>query len=88
MVYSGFDEDFSLGEVAQLFVEAGGLNLGIQPYGLQPCLARMAFERGGRRLVTYENAVHPVVRVWDSSLEDARDMWQEAAWGRSASTPS
>ena len=45
MVYSGFDEDFSLGEVAQLFVEAGGLNLGIQPYGLQPCLARMAFNR-------------------------------------------
>ena len=31
MIDSGFDEDFALGQIAQFFVEAGRLKLGIQP---------------------------------------------------------
>ena len=44
----------------------------------------LGFEREGRRLVTCEDSSPPVVRVWDSTLVDAQDMWREGEWARRA----
>ncbi len=44
----------------------------------------LKLERGGRRLITWEASRKPVVKVWESSLNDLQSMWRACALERRA----
>ena len=77
-LFSGADD----GTVRVWHVETGLTLLALT--GMRNAVVRLAFEREGRRMITVEDSLPPTVRVWDSDLGDAQDMWLAGEWSRRA----